>query len=71
MQAMDMNERVEQLERRVSELEGSLGFILPTLRQVHLDLLNFKDDTASNFETVNAKLDAMPAALAAVITERG
>jgi hypothetical protein len=54
-----LEDRVTSLERRMSELEGQVGFLIPTLRQVHLDLLGFKEQVEQRFEKVDRRFDAM------------
>lgn len=56
MPMVDLAERVESLERRMSELEGPVGFIIPTMRQIHMDLLNFKEQTNQHFDRIEGRL---------------
>jgi chaperonin cofactor prefoldin len=56
MAAATLEQRVTSLERRMSEMEGQLGFLLPTLRQVHLDLLGFKEDVDDRFTSLENDL---------------
>lgn len=69
MAAMKLEDRVRDLERRVGELEGSFQFITGQLKGVHASLINFQGEAHERFDRVEAKLDAMPKALAAVIAE--
>ena len=39
-----LQERVETLERRVSEWEGQLGFFVPLVRQLHREILSTRED---------------------------
>jgi uncharacterized coiled-coil protein SlyX len=55
MATAKLEERVTSLERRMSELEGQVGFLLPTVRQIHLDLLGFKGDVDARFDRMDAK----------------
>jgi chaperonin cofactor prefoldin len=57
--AATLEQRVTSLERRMSEMEGQLGFLLPTLRQVHLDLLGFKEDVDARFTKVDARFTSL------------
>ena len=50
-----LEDRVTSLERRMSELEGQVGFLIPLVRQIHLDLLGFKDDVDQSFEALDRK----------------
>jgi chromosome segregation ATPase len=42
-----LEQRVESLERRVSEWEGQLGFLLPLVRQLHREILAAREDSQS------------------------
>jgi chaperonin cofactor prefoldin len=59
MAAATLEQRVTSLERRMSEMEGQVGFLLPTLRQVHLDLLGFKDEVGARFTLLENKVDSL------------
>src|SRR5262245_10562819 len=59
MPTATLEDRVTRLEQRMSEMEGQVGFLLPTLRQVHLDLLGFKENVEQRFEKVGRRFDAM------------
>jgi chaperonin cofactor prefoldin len=59
MAAATLEQRVTSLERRMSEMEGQLGFLLPTSRQVHLDLLGFKEDVDARFTKVDARFTSL------------
>jgi chromosome segregation ATPase len=39
-----LEDRVEALERRVSEWEGQLGFFVPLVRQLHREILSTRED---------------------------
>ena len=69
MADMKLEDRVNDLERRVGELEGSFQFLSSQVRGVHVALNNFQSEVHERFDTVDAKLDAMPKALAAVIAK--
>ena len=55
MAATTLEERVTILERRMSELEGQVGFLLPLVRQIHLDLLGFKEEVDERFDAIDVK----------------
>ncbi|HKC32696.1 MAG TPA: hypothetical protein VKC16_04490 [Xanthobacteraceae bacterium] len=62
--AMDVEAEIRDLKRRVSEIEGSFGFLTEQIKGVHKDLLAFeaKMDQRSNkidgrFDTVDGRLD--------------
>jgi hypothetical protein len=59
MPAATLEERVTSLERRMSELEGQVGYPIPLVRQVHLDLLGFKEDVDERFNAVDARFDRL------------
>jgi hypothetical protein len=76
MATVTLEERVTTLERRVSELEGQVGFLIPTVRQIHLDLLDFKEQVDRRFDQVDrrfdrleTKVDAMPRAVAEIVVD--
>jgi hypothetical protein len=48
-----LQERVETLERRVSEWEGQVGFLIPLVRQLHREILSARDDTQHLENKVN------------------
>jgi hypothetical protein len=37
--------RVDALELRMSELEGRVGFLLPLVKQLRIDVLRFEEKT--------------------------
>jgi hypothetical protein len=47
------------LKRRVSELEGSFGFLTEQVKSVHKDLLAFQAITKQGFDRVNGRLDGL------------
>jgi hypothetical protein len=57
--AMAMND----LERRVSELEGSFGFLTNQVKGVHTDLLGFQEKTEQHFDKVDGRLDRIESRL--------
>src|SRR5438093_11590299 len=61
MAAAPLEQRVTRLERRMSELEGQVGFLIPIVRQVHLDLLGFKEDVDARFTSLESRVDQMDA----------
>jgi len=50
-----LEERVETLERRVSEWEGQLGFLIPLTRQLHREILTVREDV----QRIDGKLDRL------------
>lgn len=63
---MDVEAEIRDLKRRVSELEGSFGFLTEQVRGVHKDLLRFEEKTDAKlrehdgrFDRLDAKIDAV------------
>ena len=54
---MDVEGEIRDLKRRVGELEGGFGFLTQQVRAVHLDVLNFQDQTNQRFDKVDGRLD--------------
>ena len=57
-----LEERVETLERRVSEWEGQVGFLIPLVRQLHREILSARDDTHhldNKVDRLEAKVDRL------------
>ena len=50
-----LEERVENLERRISECEGQFGFLLPLVRQLHREILALREDT----QRLDGKVDRL------------
>jgi len=53
---MDVEAEIRDLKRRVSELEGSFGFLTEQVKGVHKDLLRFEARTEERFDGVDNKL---------------
>ena len=58
---MDVEGEIRDLKRRVGELEGGFGFLTQQVRAVHLDVLNFQDQTNQRFDKVEGRLDRVEA----------
>ena len=63
---MDVEAEIRDLKRRVSELEGSFGFLTEQVKRVHKDLLRFEEKTDAKlrehdtrFGRLDAKLDGI------------
>ena len=54
---MDVEGEIRDLKRRVGELEGGFGFLTQQVRAVHLDVLNFQDQTNQRFDKVDGRFD--------------
>jgi tetrahydromethanopterin S-methyltransferase subunit G len=55
--AIDVEAEIRDLKRRVSEIEGSFGFLTQQIRGVHKDLLDFEAKAEQRFEKVDSRLD--------------
>jgi hypothetical protein len=54
---MDVEGEIRDLKRRVGELEGGFGFLTQQVRAVHLDVLNFQDQTNQRFDKIDGRFD--------------
>ena len=54
--AMDLKAQIRDLKRRVSESEGSFGFLTRQVQGVHKDLLRFEEKTDNKLQTIDGKL---------------
>ena len=54
---MDVEGEIRDLKRRVGELEGGFGFLTQQVRAVHLDVLNFQDQTNRRFDKMDGRFD--------------
>ena len=50
---MNVEAEIRDLKRRVSELEGSFGFLTNQVKDVHRDLLAFQANTEQRFDRVD------------------
>jgi uncharacterized protein YoxC len=55
--AMKVEAEIRDLKRRVSELEGSPGFLTQQLKGVHKDLLAFQAKTEQRFDKIDGRFD--------------
>jgi hypothetical protein len=55
--AMNVEAEIRDLKRRVSELEGSFGFLTRQVKDVHKALLTFQAGTEQRFEKVDGRFD--------------
>ena len=67
--AMDVEAEIRDLKRRVSEIEGSFGFLAEQIKGVHKDLLAFEAKTDQRFDKVDRRFDTVDGRLDRV--ERG
>ena len=66
---MNIEAEIRDLKRRVSEIEGSFGFLTQQIKSVHKDLLAFQTKAEQGFDHVNGKIDKVDGRLDQV--ERG
>ena len=60
--SMNVEAEIRDLKRRVSEIEGSFGFLTQQIKSVHKDLLAFQTKTEQNFAQVDNRLDHLGSA---------
>ena len=53
---MDLEQRVTELERKVTSLEGEYGFLVNQIKGVRQSLIDFQGETQRNFETLREDL---------------
>jgi hypothetical protein len=54
---MDIEAEIRELKRRVSELEGSFGFLTRQIQGVHKDLLSFEEKTDRKLQEHDGRFD--------------
>ena len=55
-----LEERVETLERRFSDLEGQVGFLIPLTRQLHREILSVQEKLREHderFDKIDERFD--------------
>jgi len=57
--AIDIEAEIRDLKRRVSEIEGSFGFLTKQVQGVHKDLLEFEARTEQRFNNVDQRFDRL------------
>src|SRR5215208_3152524 len=55
--AMNVEAEIRDLKRRVSELEGSFGFLTRQVKDVHKGLLAFEARTQQRFDKVDGRFE--------------
>jgi hypothetical protein len=65
---MDVEAEIRDLKRRVSEIEGSFGFLTQQIKGVHKDLLAFQAKTEKRFEQIDGRFENMDGRLDRVDT---
>ncbi len=61
--AMNVEAEIRDLKRRVSEIEGSFGFLTQQIKSVHKDLLAFQARTEQRLDKVDSRLDKVDGTL--------
>jgi uncharacterized coiled-coil DUF342 family protein len=51
--SMNVEAEIRDLKRRVSEIEGSFGFLTQQIKSVHKDLLAFQEKTEQKFDQID------------------
>jgi predicted nucleic acid-binding Zn-ribbon protein len=59
--SMNLEAEIRDLKRRVSELEGSFGFLTQQVKTVHKDLLAFQEKTERRFDQVDGQFKKVDA----------
>lgn len=57
--ATNVEAEIRDLKRRVSEIEGSFGFLTRRVQNVHKDLLAFEKKTEQSFDKVDGRFDRL------------
>lgn len=57
--AMNVEAEIRELQRRVSEIEGSFAFLTRQVQGVHKDLLSFEARTEERFKSVSDRFDRL------------
>jgi len=55
--SMNIEAEIRDLKRRVSEIEGSFGFLTQQIKTVHKDLPAFQAKAEQKFDQIDGKLD--------------
>jgi len=66
--AMDVEVDIRDQKRRVSEIEGSFGFLTQQIKGVHKDLLAFQTRATQRFGGIDGRLDRVDGRLDRVDT---
>jgi hypothetical protein len=66
MMSMDVEAEIRDLKRRVSEIEGSFGFLTEQIKGAHKDVLRFEEKTDrtsrehdTRFDRLETKIDSL------------
>ncbi len=61
--AMNIEAEIRDLKRRVSEIEGSFGFLTQQIKSVHKDLLAFQTKAEQRFNGIDNRFNAVDSRL--------
>ena len=61
--ALNVEAEIRDLKRRVSELEGSFGFLTNQVKGVHKDLLGFQEKTEQRFDRIDGRFEQVDGSL--------
>lgn len=64
--AMNVEAEIRELQRRVSEIEGSFAFVTRQVQGVHKDLLSFEARSEERFKTVSDRFDRLESKVDAI-----
>ena len=67
--SMNVEAEIRDLKRRVSEIEGSFGFLTQQIKSVHKDLLAFQTKTEQRFDQVDGKIEQLDRGLRSLRTD--
>ena len=65
--AMNVEAEIRELKRRVSQLEGSFGFLTRQVKGVHKDLLAFEARTEQRFNKVENEIRGLRADMPGIV----
>lgn len=54
---MNVEAEIRDLKRRLSEIEGSFGFLTQQIKGVHKDLLAFQAKAEQRFDKIDGRID--------------
>ena len=66
---MNIEAEIRDLKRRVSEIEGSFGFLTQQIKGVHKDLLAFQAKTDGRLDKIDGRLDLLDRGLRGLRTD--
>lgn len=67
--SMNVEAEIRDLKRRVSELEGSFGFLMEQVKGVHRSVLTFQERTEERLDKFETDITAIKTDVASVKTD--